>query len=118
MSFKFTNAGYTGRDAAGATADTSYDMGGLFKKQTKDQKFKIGNTGASEATFTITASGLESDLTSAVTFSVDQGDTWYTSAGVSGVAPNENSEVIIARFTVPDDAYLASGTFLIRVDEA
>jgi len=117
MSFKFVNEAYTGIDAAGGTADTSYNLNGVFKNATYDQKFRLGNTGASETTFTCTASGLESSITDAVTFSTDGGLTWDTTAGVSGVQPNEISDIIIARLTVPDDAYLCSGTYLIRVDE-
>lgn len=117
MTFKFINTSYTGMDAAGGTEEDGFDLTGVFKNQTIDSKFKIGNTGASEASFNITASGLESDITDAVSFSTDDGITFETTATVSGLQPNEISDTIITRFEVPEDAYLTSGTFLIRVDE-
>lgn len=116
MAHKFVNQGYTGIDANGATEDTSYDLGAIFWNQAKELIFRIGNTGSSTTDYQLSASGLNSGILGYVEFSDDH-DTWSETLTMSGVAPNRITDTLYCRFTCPDDAYVASGTFLIRVDE-
>lgn len=117
MSFKFIEELDIALSAGDATEEDELDMGGIFIGQTKQVAFKLGNTGASETIFTITASGQNPTIVDDVEFSSDQGGTWETSATVSGIAPNAVTERILCRYTPGEEEITASGTFLIRVDE-
>lgn len=116
MSWKLVNKTYIGPDALGATEDTSYSLGYLFFEQAKEIVFCIGNTGSSVTDFRVTASGENSSIVDAVEFSKDSRN-WVDEVSFSGINPNEISDTCRCRFTVPDDSYISSGTFLIRVDE-
>lgn len=118
MSWKLIDPSYTGRDAAGGTQLSSFDLDYVFHGQVREKAFRIGNTGSAQASFAFTASGVNTDLTAAVTFSTDQRGTYATSANVTGLDPNAISDTIWMKFTTPADAFTVSGTYLVRIDES
>lgn len=116
MSWKLVNKEYTGPDAAGATEDSSYDLGYMFYNQSKEIVFRVGNTGNKTADYIITASGENSSLLDGVEFSKDR-NTWEEEILFSGVEPNYISDTAYCRFTASGESYITSGTFLIAITE-
>lgn len=116
MSFKYIAGNNTTLTAADADTLTSIDLGGIFKGQTKKSSFQIGNTGSGTTNFQCQVSGVESDVRANVNYSLD-GETWATTATISGVEPNAISQVVQVRYTPDSDDVTTSGTFLIYVVE-
>jgi hypothetical protein len=116
MTFKLTDTTYTGMDAAGATEVTEFDLGSMFWGHKEVFSFRLGNTGVSGANFEITASGANADIVLGVDFSDNKKD-WETSVNIDSLGPNALSDTIWCRFTMPMEALVTSGTFLIHVEE-
>jgi len=127
MSFKLVLGTDTNRTAAEATELTAYnpstgvgdlDFDSLQFLQTKVLKFKIANTGASEATFTTTIVSNNTDLATNTTLSLD-GTTYSTSAVVTVVA-NRVSGILYMKHYVDAsiEDTLGQGTIKIKVVES
>lgn len=119
MSFKFIdeeNTEFTAADASYLT-DDDLTMSGVFVNQEAQQAFMIGNTGSDLAIFNISTSGVNTTINDDVEYSIDNGNSWATTATVSGVEPNGVSERIRVRYTPAEDEYLGVGSFLIKVNE-
>lgn len=122
MSFKWIHEDYTGFTAVDATGDNileddDLEISGIMIGDTKEIHFRLGNTGTSEASFQISASGVNSTIVDDVEFSEDNGLSWLTPACVSGLAPNEVSDLIRCKYTPAEGEITGTGSFLIRVDE-
>lgn len=117
MSFKYIVNTNTAITAADATTISEIDFKGVFKGQTRQSSFQLGNTGSALATFTVSAAGGESDVTDNVSFSTD-GTTWPPNVSISGIAANEITPLIHVRYTPDVNDYTSSGTFLINVVES
>lgn len=118
MSFKFINEDYTGFTAqdAGSVGDDELTCSGMFVEQEKILSFRLGNTGSSETNFAVTSSGVNADVLSDVSFSLD-GEDFTPSLTVSGIAPNHVTDIIKCKFAPDAGDVLGVGSFLIRVDE-
>ena len=117
MSFKFIEADATEYTAADATEEEELNVSGVFTQQDYYEAFRIGNTGSALADYDITTSGVNTTINDDVTYSIDEGENWETTATVSGVAPNEISERVRVKYTPDEGEYVGVGSFLIRVDE-
>lgn len=120
MSFKFIDGddtGYTAADSASLT-DDDLTYSGIFVGDTEELYFRLGNTGTTDKIFDISASGVNSTIIDDVEFSLDNGQTWATTASISGVKPNAVTDLIKMRYTPADGEILGVGSFLLRVDES
>ena len=123
MSFKWVHEDYTGFTAADATGDNTLEdddlaISGIMVGDTKEVAFRLGNDNSTATTFAVSASGLNSTINDDVQFSVDNGLSWETTANVSGVQPNEVTDLIRCRYTPDEGETTGVGSFLIRVDES
>lgn len=120
MSFNWIDNGDTGFTALGATtiSDDDLEISGIFVGETEEVSFRLGNLGSSTTTFDISASGVNSTIIDDVEFSYDNGLSWDTTAHVSGVRPNECTDLIRCRYTPAEGEITGVGSFLIRVDES
>ena len=121
MSFNWIDGGFTGftaLDASPLLADDDLEISGIFIGETEEINFRLGNTGASETTFDISVSGVNSTINDDVEFSIDNGLSWATSASISGVQPNDCTDLIRCRYTPAEGEITGVGSFLIRVDES
>jgi len=127
MSFKLTAGTDTSRTAAEATELATYNpstgVGGLdFQSlqylQTRVLEFKIANTGASKATFTVSITSLNTDLATNTTLSLD--GTNYSTSVVVYVEANRVSNVIYMKHFVDTSVEdtLGQGTIKIKVVES
>jgi len=116
MSHKLINSNYTGFTAADADTLATVDFNYMFVGQEKKTTLMVGNTNVNYCTFKIVASGENSPLVDAVEFSLD-GINWASDVKTDVVSPNGVSQLIHCKFTVPDNSFTASGTFVIHVDE-
>lgn len=116
MSFKFIDENYTGFTAADADELEDFSISGIFIGQEKRGAFRIGNTGSQTTGYSISASGLNTDILDGVNFSTD-GTTFSPTIGTSGVQPNQVSDLVRFSFQLTQGDPIGPGTFLIRVDE-
>ena len=127
MTFKLVAATDTNRTAGEATELTAYnpstgtgdlDFGSIQYLQTKILKFKIANTGAAKATFTVTIASINTDLATNTTLSTD--GTTYSTSVVVNVDANRVSKVIYIKHYVDisvEDT-LGDGSIKIKVVES
>ena len=120
MTFKFIDSSDLNYTAADATSLTDDDLtySGIFVGDTEELSFRLGNTGSSDTTFDVSASGVNATIIDDVSFSTDNGLSWETTSQVSGVKPNETTDLIKMRYTPASDEILGVGSFLLRVDES
>lgn len=102
--------------ASEVTTVTGLELSPAFIDQTVQDSFRLGNTGSSTSNYSISASGLNSNVTDDVEFSVDL-INWYETITISGIQPNQMTDKCYYRFTPDEDNYEGEGSFLIRVDE-
>lgn len=115
MAFKLTED-MSAQYASEASEATSLDMGAVFVGQEKILKFRIANTGSSQADFTVTITGTNTNITDDVTLSTD-GDTYAASVDVDGVAANHVSDIVYCKIKPDASDPTAAGTFMIKVTE-
>lgn len=116
MSFKFIAGDNTILTTADAPTTSGLFMNGVFPLHSKVDSFQIGNTGSSQKDYQAIASGLNAEINNDVDFSTDR-VSWTSSTTVSGIKANEVSPTIFVRYTPAANSIVASGTFLIHVDE-
>jgi hypothetical protein len=120
MSFKYIDPDNVGYTAGDAVELTEIDFGNLLPNQEKIVSLRIGNTGDSEATYTITGLSVNSGIISSFEIS-DDGEN-YESIGsgiiINNLPPNAISDKINVKFEVPDDVYISDGTIRIYTLES
>ena len=116
MAIKFIPHTENTNKADDAETLTTLDWGYALYLQEKKVKFKLGNTGATQVTFTVVASGVNDALVADTSFSTDD-DTYESSASVV-VPAGEVSDVIYAKHTVREKAVVGSGIVRLHVTEA
>lgn len=117
MTIKFVDKTDIHFTAGEATTVAGLDLGPVFSGDTKYSSFRIGNTGASAIDLSISVSGVNSSINNDVTFSLD-GESYSSTVNVSGVMPNEITDLIRVKYASQEGDVVGEGTFLIRVDES
>lgn len=120
MSFKYIDPDNVGYTAGDATELTELAFGKQLPGQEEIAKLRLGNTGGSDATFTVTGTSTNTSILDGFTIS-DDGETYVamtTGITISNLKPNAISDVIYVKFTVPDDAYISNGTIRLDVAES
>lgn len=129
MSFKFISSLDGSRTAGDATALSGYNpstgvsditFGTMLYLQEKVVSFRLGNTGSSTATFTISIDSVNSPLEANTSLSLDK-ETYSSSVAVV-VEPNKISPVIYMKHVVNIETSGATvkglGTIKIKVVES
>jgi hypothetical protein len=116
MAVSFISNTYTGFTVSDTLAESFLDLGALFYNEEKEIAFRLGNSSSSEADYQILASGLNTEIVDAVTFSTDK-STYSELIVVSGIQPNGLSDILYCKLTCPSNVASGECTFLIHVDE-
>jgi hypothetical protein len=116
MSIKFIDSSDVHFTAGEASEVDSLDLGAMLVSDTKFSSFRIGNTGSGETDLQITVSGDNTSINDDVDFSLD-GITYSATVVVSGVQPNEVTDLIRVRYESQEGDVIGIGSFLIKVDE-
>lgn len=116
MSFKFVLGSQSVTTSSEATGSTSKDLEGIFIGQSKTNVMQIANTGSSTATYTISVSGVNTDIKTSTEVSLDN-VTYATTVVASGVAAGRLSDAIYYKVTPAAGSIVGSGTVYIRADE-
>ncbi len=118
MSFNFIDKDYTGFTAGDADLVSGFDFKGMFPGQTRQKSFMLGNTGSSEAKYTMTVAGDNSTINDDVSISIDGGQSFAASQTVSGIQPNHVSDLIRIKYEPQAGDTVGKGTFKIDVSES
>lgn len=116
MSFKFVLGQQVVTAASEATGATTKDVGGLFMGQGIINTLHIANTGSSTADYTVAASGVNTTIVTATSFSLDN-ISYTSSVMVSGVTAGTLSEIIFYKIAPAQGDVVGSGTVFLRADE-
>jgi hypothetical protein len=120
MSFKYIDPDNVGYTAGDADELTSIDFGNVQPSREYISILRLGNTGSSDATYTITGVTTNSGILSSFELS-DDGDDYVEAASgivISNLPANQISDKLYLKFTIPEDAYISDGTIRLYTVES